>query len=89
MDKDWKKILGEQIRARRQNLDMTQTELSEATGIDRANISKIEGGRYNVSVDIIVQCQRRHHRAYCRGAEMRHKIRAGGLTVGSKSAYTI
>ena len=53
MDKDWKKILGEQIRARRQNLDMTQTELSEATGIDRANISKIEGGRYNVSVDII------------------------------------
>lgn len=53
MDKDWKKILGEQIRARRQNLDMTQTELSEATGIDRANISKIEGGRYNISVDII------------------------------------
>lgn len=53
MDKDWKKILGEQIRARRQDLNMTQTELSEATGIDRANISKIEGGRYNVSVDII------------------------------------
>lgn len=53
MDKDWKKILGEQIRARRQKLGMTQTELSEATGIDRANISKIEGGRYNVSVDII------------------------------------
>lgn len=51
MDKDWKKILGEQIRARRQILGMTQTELSEATGIDRANISKIEGGRYNVSVD--------------------------------------
>lgn len=53
MDKDWKKILGEQIRARRQDLNMTQTELSEATGIDRANISKIEGGRYNISVDII------------------------------------
>lgn len=53
MDKDWKKILGEQIRARRQDLNMTQTELSEETGIDRANISKIEGGRYNVSVDII------------------------------------
>ena len=53
MDKDWKKVLGEQIRARRQDLNMTQTELSEATGIDRANISKIEGGRYNVSVDII------------------------------------
>lgn len=53
MDKDWKKVLGEQIRARRQDLNMTQTELSEATGVDRANISKIEGGRYNVSVDII------------------------------------
>ena len=53
MDKDWKKVLGEQIRSRRQDLNMTQTELSEATGIDRANISKIEGGRYNVSVDII------------------------------------
>lgn len=53
MDKDWKKILGEQVRARRQDLNMTQTGLSEATGIDRANISKIEGGRYNVSVDII------------------------------------
>lgn len=53
MDKDWKKILGEQIRARRKDLNMTQADLSETVRIDRANISKIEGGRYNISVDII------------------------------------
>lgn len=53
MDKDWKKILGEQIRARRQELGMTQMQLSVAAGINRVNISNIERGNYNVSIDII------------------------------------
>lgn len=53
MDKDWKKILGEQIRARRQDLGMTQMQLSVAAGINRVNISNIERGNYNVSIDII------------------------------------
>lgn len=53
MDKDWKKILGEQIRARRQDLGMTQMQLSVAAGINRVNISNIERGSYNVSIDII------------------------------------
>ena len=32
---------------------MTQADLSERAGIERANVSKIECGRYNVSADII------------------------------------
>lgn len=50
---EWRKKIGEQIRQRRESLGMTQAELSERTGLDRANISKIEGGRYNVSVDLL------------------------------------
>ena len=54
MEKEsWRTKMGEQIRRRRKSLGMTQLELSERTGLDRANISKIEGGRYNVSVDIL------------------------------------
>ncbi len=54
MEKEnWRTKIGEQIRRRRKSLGMTQLELSERTGLDRANISKIEGGRYNVSVDIL------------------------------------
>ena len=32
---------------------MTQQELADAAEIDRANLSKIENGRYNVSIDIL------------------------------------
>lgn len=50
---DWRKRIGDQIRIRRESMGMTQSGLSELTGLDRANVSKIEGGRYNVSVDIL------------------------------------
>lgn len=50
---EWRKKIGEQVRQRRESLGMTQAALSERTGLDRANISKIEGGRYNVSIDIL------------------------------------
>lgn len=51
--KNWRTKIGEQIRRRRESLGMTQSDLSGRAGIDRANVSKIECGRYNVSVDII------------------------------------
>ena len=50
---EWRKKIGEQVRQRRESLGMTQSALSQRTGLDRANISKIEGGRYNVSIDIL------------------------------------
>ena len=54
MEKEnWRTKIGEQIRRRRKSLGMTQLELSERTGLDRANISKIECGRYTVSVDLL------------------------------------
>lgn len=54
MEKEnWRTKIGEQIRRCRESLGMTQSDLSERAGIDRENVSKIECGRYNVSVDII------------------------------------
>ena len=50
---EWRKKIGEQVRQRRESLGMTQVELSERSGLNRTNISKIEGGRYNVSVDLL------------------------------------
>ena len=45
--------IGKQIMSIRQAKGITQLELANATGLDRANISKIECGRYNVGIDII------------------------------------
>lgn len=54
MEKEkWRKKIGEKVRQRRESLGMTQVELSERSGLNRTNISKIEGGRYNVSVDLL------------------------------------
>lgn len=50
---EWRKKIGEKVRQRRESLGMTQVELSERSGLNRTNISKIEGGRYNVSVDLL------------------------------------
>lgn len=53
MIKENRKKIGEQIMSIRQAKGITQLELANATGLDRANISKIERGKYNVGIDII------------------------------------
>lgn len=45
--------VGQMIARLREDKGMTQQELSDAAEIDRANLSKIENGRYNVSIDIL------------------------------------
>ena len=45
--------VGRQLADARRDLGLTQMELAERAGVDRANIAKIESGRYNVSVDIL------------------------------------
>lgn len=45
--------VGLMIARLREAKGMTQQELSDAAEIDRANLSKIENGRYNVSIDIL------------------------------------
>lgn len=48
-----REIIGQQIAKIRNEKGITQEQLSELTGLNRANISKIETGRYNASIDII------------------------------------
>lgn len=45
--------IGKQLEAIRKSKNLTQEGVSELTGLNRANISKIERGKYNVSVDIL------------------------------------
>lgn len=45
--------VGQMIARLREDKGMTQQELSDEAEIDRANLSKIENGRYNVSIDIL------------------------------------
>ena len=45
--------IGLQIADARMKKGLTQAQLAELAGIDRANIGKIETGKYNVSIDIL------------------------------------
>lgn len=45
--------IGQRIATIRKEKGLTQEKLSQMTGLDRANIGKIENGRYNVSIDIL------------------------------------
>lgn len=45
--------IGLQIAEARKKRGLTQAQLAELAGIDRANIGKIETGKYNVSIDIL------------------------------------
>lgn len=51
--KEHRKQIGQQIAKIRIEKGITQEGLSELTGLDRANISKIENGRYNIGIDIL------------------------------------
>ncbi|WP_291545921.1 helix-turn-helix transcriptional regulator [Bacteroides sp.] len=50
---DNKEQIGMRISELRKERGMTQEELAEASRVDRTNISKIESGVYNVSMDIL------------------------------------
>ena len=41
-------VLGGQVRKRREDLEMTQAELSARIGLSRASVANIEGGRQAV-----------------------------------------
>ena len=51
MQVNTKKILGLFLLNKREELDLTQSELSERSGITRATIVKIEAGNNNTSLD--------------------------------------
>lgn len=45
--------IGQRIAQLRKEKGLTQEQLSQMTGLDRANIAKIENGRYNTGIDIL------------------------------------
>lgn len=45
--------IGLRMAELRKKRNMTQEELANLCGVNRVNISKIEGGAYNVSIDIL------------------------------------
>jgi transcriptional regulator with XRE-family HTH domain len=47
--------IGQRIAEIRDARGITQRDLSEITGLNPANISKLEGGKYNVSIDILAR----------------------------------
>jgi len=50
---DLKQRLGELVRARRRVLGLSQEELGLRIGADQAYMSRIEGGRINLTLDTI------------------------------------
>lgn len=58
--------IGNRIAEIRKQRGLTQSELSEITGLQQVNISKIENGKYNVSIDILNRV--------CRALEVEIKI---------------
>jgi transcriptional regulator with XRE-family HTH domain len=49
------KEFGEKIRKLRESKDMTQFDLEAASGIDRADISRIENGRLDIQFSRIIK----------------------------------
>lgn len=50
---DLKKSLGDLIRTRRLALGLSQEELGLRIGADQAYVSRIEGGRINLTLDTV------------------------------------
>lgn len=44
-------VIGERVKELRLSQNLTQSDLSSKAGITRANLSNIEAGKYNVSLD--------------------------------------
>lgn len=45
--------IGHALRELREAMNLSQEALAEATGIKRSNIARIEGGKYNVTLDTL------------------------------------
>lgn len=50
-----RKELIEQLIRYRKSKKITQADISESTGIQRPNISRLESGKYNPTLDMIVR----------------------------------
>jgi transcriptional regulator with XRE-family HTH domain len=48
-----RRTIGENLRAARQQADLSQTELGQLTGVSLKHVSRVERGEANVSVDIL------------------------------------
>jgi len=53
--KEFRFQLGKEIKEVRKSRKMNQNELAQRLGIDRSTISKIENGKFSVSVDYLVK----------------------------------
>ena len=47
--------IGQQIAGLRQKKGLTLKQLAEASGVTSQNLTKIEHGKYNVSIDILTK----------------------------------
>jgi transcriptional regulator with XRE-family HTH domain len=56
---DYAKILGQNVKATRKALDLSQEDLALETDIDRTYISGIERAKRNPSLELIVKLARR------------------------------
>ena len=45
--------IGSQLKALRESAGLTQSQMAEKTGLQRANIARVEGGKYNTGIDIV------------------------------------
>lgn len=48
-------LLGHRLAEIRKERGLTQQQVADDTGILRPHIARIEGGRYNVSIDILAK----------------------------------
>ena len=53
--KDYRIKLGDKIRMVRENKGYSQEQLAERMNINRTTISKIENGKFSISVDYLVR----------------------------------
>lgn len=47
--------IADDIKANRKSLHMTQQELADAAGTQKSNISRVESGKYNPTLDFLVK----------------------------------
>jgi transcriptional regulator with XRE-family HTH domain len=57
--KDYRKVFGQNVRAARKTLGLSQEALAAEVGLDRTYISGIERGVRNPSLDVIVRIAQR------------------------------
>jgi transcriptional regulator with XRE-family HTH domain len=53
--KDYRLVLGEEIRKIREKRGLSQEQLAEMMDINRSTISKIENGKFGITVDYLAR----------------------------------